>query len=180
MKHAKPSLLLALVALLLVACAPATKMVSNKAGNWQSQPKRLFVVTDVGSDFGDEYYKSFEEKTTSILRDCGVTAGFSRITELELDRDIHVNRVKAFGADTVLTVRRNGGTRSQNALFHVIYDVVLMDAPSGKIGWRARTDFYRGGTAVFTPAERGASLAIDITNKMKDDGLLGTCAPIKA
>jgi hypothetical protein len=54
-----------------------------------------------------------------------------------------------------------------------------MDAASAKIGWRARTDFYRGGTAI-PAAERGATLAVDITNKMKEDGLLGTCAPVKS
>lgn len=42
---------------------------------------------------------------------------------------------------------------------------------SNRTVWRAKADFYRGGTLI--PIEqRGEALATDLTGKLKDDGIL--------
>ena len=43
----------------------------------------------------------------------------------------------------------------------------------------AAVTFYRGGT-IIPSTDRGAALAVDITNKMKEDHIFRTCEVIKA
>ena len=64
------------------------------------------------------------------------------------------------------------------ALVDVIYDVRLIDVQSKRIVWRAAVTFYRGGTAIVSAADRGAALAVDITNKMKEDKVFRGCEVI--
>ena len=173
--------LLALVCTFLAGCAPATKIASNKAAGYSFEPKRMFIFTDIGSEFGNDFATAFQTKFTSIAQDCGVAVGLSRMSKLELDENIHINRMKSFNADTLLSIRRSGGTRrdlTDSGIFHVIYDIRLMDVQSSKVVYRATSDFYRGGT-VIPITERGEALAVDITNKMKEDQVLRGCAPIK-
>jgi hypothetical protein len=161
----------------MVSCAPATKIATNKAGGYTSEPKRVFVVTDVGTDFGDEFYDAFQRKLTEIIQDCGAQLQISRMSTLELDPGVHLKKMKAFNADTMMTIRRNGGTKSQYGLYHVIYDVRLIDVPSDKTVWRANTNFYRGGTLI-PISDRGEVLAVDVTNSMKQDRIFSACPVI--
>ena len=48
------SLLLA-VAFLAAACAAPSRIVSNKSADYTQEPKRLFVVTDIGTEWGVEF-----------------------------------------------------------------------------------------------------------------------------
>jgi len=160
------------------ACAPATRVQSNKAQDYTSEPKRVFVLTDVGSDFGDEYAQAFQERLVGIARDCGAVIEVSRINPLELDNSARTARMKDFNPDVVLSIFRAGGTRNQSGLFHVIYDVRLQDVQSKKMVWRANFNFYRGG-GLIPVADRGRALAVDITNKMKEDGIVRSCPVIK-
>ena len=68
---------------------------------------------------------------------------------------------------------------SSGQLVDVIYDVRLVDIQSKRIVWRAAVTFYRGGT-IIPSTDRGAALAVDITNKMKEDHIFRTCEVIKA
>lgn len=164
--------------LLVSACVNPTKITSNKAPGYSKELKRLFVITDIGAEYGAVYADTFGSKLQAIAKDCGVELEISRVVPLELDSSKHVTRMKAFNPDAVLHIRRNGGTKDQYGnLFHVIYDSRLIDMPGNKAVWRSSTGFWRGGTAI-PIAERGEALAVDLTNKMKQDGLLGACKVI--
>ncbi len=163
---------------ILSGCVLPTTITSNKSPTYKTEPKQIFVITDVGSEFGDEYFNAFQKKMTSITKDCGANITMSRITPLELDESTHLKKIKEFNADSIISIKRNGGTRDQYRLFHVIYDIKLLDVRSNKIIWRAETNFYRGGT-IIPLQERGEALAIDITNKMKEDKLFNNCKIIK-
>ena len=107
----------------------------------------------------------------------GATAQLSMISSLELDDNVHLRRAKAFNADTVLSIRRNGGTKSQYGnIINVIYDSRLWDTGTNKVVWRSSAQFVRGLTPL---PDRGQQLAIDITNKMKEDGIFRSCAVVK-
>ena len=170
----------AIVALSLVlwACAPATRVQSNKAQDYANEPKRVFVLTDVGSDFGDEYAQAFQERLTGIAKDCGAVLEVSRVSSLELDNSARTTRMNEFKPDVVLSIFRAGGTRNQYGLFHVIYDARLQDVESKKLVWRANFSFHRGG-GLIPIADRGRALAVDITNRMKQDGIVRSCPVIK-
>lgn len=87
--------------------------------------------------------------------------------------------MKMFKADTIMSVRRNGGTRNEYGIFHAIYNVKLVDVQTNKAVWREDTNFYRGGTAI-PIKERGETLAVDITNKIKEDKIFRSCEIIKS
>jgi len=166
--------------LLVSACAAPTQISSNKAQDYTAQPTRLFVVTDVGSDFGNDFANSFQAKLINIASDCGSAAEVSRISALELDDSTRRREIDGFKPDVFLSIRRNGGTKmSSGQLVDVIYDVRLVDIQSKRIVWRAAVTFYRGGT-IIPSTDRGAALAVDITNKMKEDHIFRTCEVIKA
>ena len=172
--------ILALSSLLLCACVAPTQISSNMAQDYTAQPKRLFVITDVGSDFGDAFANSFQSKLLNIAADCGSALQLSRISTLELDDSARRSEIATFKPDTFLSIRRNGGTKLQSGqIVDIIYDVRLIDIQSKRIVWRAAVTFYRGGTAVVSAAERGTALAVDITNKMKEDHVFRACEVIK-
>jgi hypothetical protein len=97
-----------------------------------------------------------------------------------LDDSTRRREIDGFKPDVFLSIRRNGGTEiSTGQLVDVIYDVRLVDIQSKRIVWRAAVTFYRGGT-IIPSTDRGAALAVDITNKMKEDHIFRTCEVIKA
>jgi len=167
------------VSIIVSACAaPRSQITSNKAENYSTEPKRIFVVTDVGSDFGKDFADSFQSKLITIARGCGADVEVSTISTLELDNNVHSKKLKNFGADTVMTVKRNGGTRTNGVLNHVIYNVKITDIQNKKTVWRANVNFHRGGSFVVSTAERGQALAVDIINKMIEDKIFNSCPPI--
>ena len=172
----KHSLLLA-VAFLCAACAAPSRIVSNKAADYTQEPKRLFVVTDIGTDWGMDFFNAFKARLGPIVAECGGVLEISRISSLELDENVHVRKAVAFKADSLLSIRRNGGTKDQyGGTIDVIYDSRLHDIKSNKVVWRSSTRFARA--PLFPIAERGQTLAIELTNKMKTDGLWHNCPVI--
>lgn len=51
-------------------CAALTKITSNKAPNYNSEPKDIFSLIDLGKQCSDDFYDSFAEKLQNILKDC--------------------------------------------------------------------------------------------------------------
>jgi hypothetical protein len=152
-------------------------MASNKAAGYTKEPQRVFVITDIGTEWGNDYYNAFKGKFTALVSQCGATAQVSRISNLELDENVHLRRAKAFNADTLLTIRRNGGTKNQyGTIINVDYDSRLRDLQSNKIVWRSSAHFIRGLTPIH---DRGEQLAIDITNRMKQDGIFASCPQVQ-
>ena len=170
--------LIACTCLLAYACAPQTKIASKKATDYSAEAKRIFVVTDVGTDFGNEFGDAFQNKLTAIAESCGAVMQVDRISSLELDEDVHLKKMKEFDANVLMSVRRNGGTKNQYGLFQVYYDVRLVDIALNKTVYRANVDFSRGPITI-PLATRGEALAVDITNKMKEDGIVHGCPVIK-
>jgi hypothetical protein len=90
---------------------------------------------------------------------------------------VHLRRAKAFNADALLTIRRNGGTKNQyGTIINVDYDSRLRDLQSNKIVWRSSAHFIRGLTPIH---DRGEQLAVDITNRMKQDGIFASCSQVQ-
>jgi hypothetical protein len=168
---------LALSCLLLISgcivLQPRTYMSSNRAATYTKEPKRVFLITDAGSEFGEKFYSAFKDNLGAAITECGATFAASRITELELDNNTHLNKMKEFGADTLLSVRRNGGTKmSTGAFMDMKYDIKLIDAQSDKVVWRANANFFPGNT---TKENDGKSMATQIIEKMKADKIFTTC-----
>lgn len=164
-------------AILVSACAAPAHMTSNKATSYTKQPKRVYVMTNVGDEWGNDYYNAFKGKIAEILRQCGVESELSRISSVELDEKVHTKRARAFKADAVLSIRRSGGTKNQyGTIIDVNYDSRLYDVDTGKVVWRSTAArFIRGLTPV---ADRGEELAVDITNTMKADGIFPSCPKV--
>jgi hypothetical protein len=164
----------------LAACAPSTRITSNRSTDYAGEPRRLFVISQASMDFGKEFGDAFDQGLIAIGKECGATVQVSDMTALELDQKIHLERLKAFGPDAVLMVRRSGGMR--NAYGHVMsldFDVMLGDPNTNKAVWRANVyNFARGG-GLTSDAARGRTLAVDMTNKMKFDQVWRSCPLLK-
>jgi hypothetical protein len=168
---------LVVAALVLAACAAPARIESRKAAEYAKEPKRVFVMTDIGTEWGNDYYKAFQRKFTAALQQCGATVQMGHISGLELDESVHLKRARAFNADTVLAIRRNGGTKNQyGAITDVIYDSRLLDVQTNKMVWRSSAKFIRGLTPI---SDRGEELALDIAQKLHQDGILRSCPPPK-
>lgn len=173
--YASRFLFVLLICGIVSGCAATTRTKTNRANDYNGQPKRLFVITDIGTDFGSQFSNAFQNKIKSIAKDCGVVVDIAYLSVLELDESRYDRQMMGFRPDTVLSIKRNGGTKSaEGVLFHVIYDSKLIDMSTKKLVWRAQTDFYRGGFAI-PVEERGESLAIDLTNKIKEDKIFRSC-----
>lgn len=172
--------ILILMTVILSACVspPVTDINSKMAENYAGQPRKIFVLTDIGSDFGEEFFVAFEEKIKFLSKECGSDMLVSRLVPLELDEGVHARKLKEFGSDFLMSIRRNGGTQSQNTLFHVVYDARVVQMVGAKIVWRAKVDFYRGGT-IIPLQKRGDALAIDLIRKMRADGIFKNCTSVE-
>ena len=163
-------------AILISACAAPAHMTSNKAATYTKQPKRVFVMTNIGDEWGQAYYEAFQAKMVALLKECGTEARLDRISRLELDESVHSKRARASNADALLSIRRTGGTKNQyGTIIDVNYDSRLYDADTGKVVWRSSAKFIRGLTPI---ADRGEELAVDITNQLKEDGIFGSCPKV--
>lgn len=170
-------LLTVIAGLLMMAACVSTKIQSNRAEDYAQQPKRLFVITNIGTDFGSEYAEAFRGALTRIAKACGAEVEMSILAPLELDESVHDQKRKAFNADTVLSVRRAGGTRDAYGLLNVNYDSRLINLATNKTVWRSSMTFHRNRLVAIE--KRGEALAVDLTNKMKDDRIFGSCPRIE-
>ena len=105
---------------------------------------------------------------------CGVSVLTSKISALELDDAPRLAAMKSFAPDALLAIRRSGGTTSGGGIINVRYDLRLADPVTNKVVWRADASVVRG--AYLPMAQRGETVAIEISNKMKTDGLYGNCS----
>ncbi len=175
-------IVLIFIAVILTACVftPQTTITSNRAENYAKKPKRIFVLTTISADFGKKMFDSFEKKFIAIANDCDTAVMVNQVNSLELDEKIYAKNAEAFKADTLMVMRPNGGLVSQyGRIFNVIYDIKLMDVSSEQTIWRAKAKFVPG-ESIGRPVVLGEKLAIDITNKMKNDRLWGACAIIQS
>jgi hypothetical protein len=159
------------LALLISACSPDRKVVTNKAAGFDREIKRLYIVDFSGGEYGEEFNNAFHSGLVDVAKNCGATAELVAPGPLDLiDRG---QEALKSGADSLLAIRR-GNVLGPGAGYVPIYDVQLIDLASKRTVWRANAN-ARSGT-IFVPAtERGRTLAIDLTNNMKSDGILRGC-----
>ena len=166
-------LVLVLTIILVTACAEQVVISSNKAPGYMVKPKRIFVLTNIGSEYGKKFFNSFHKEMTSIANDCAVTMYVSKVSPLELDMRHHANKIKHFKPDAGLIISYRGGTLDYfGNVVMAKYDVMLSDLGYKRNVWRASIEFSVGEFA-------GDVLAVEITNKMKEDGILHSCTMIK-
>jgi ABC-type branched-subunit amino acid transport system substrate-binding protein len=167
----------AITLVLLAACATVPNITSNRAADYTGAPKRIFVITDIGTEYGKQYADAFQTRFIAAAKECGAEVQMLRTTPLDVDDNAQAQKIRAFAPDAILRFRRNGGTNSGGALVHVIYDARLIDLPTTKSVWRAVVNFHMGSIG-FGLVDRSADMAADIVEKMKADRLLPCSAKV--
>lgn len=164
--------------LLLGGCAPTTVGVTSRTSDYTNKPTRMYVLGTTGMGWNSDFSAAFSAKFREVTRQCGVESAYDEITGLELDSSALTGRMRAFGADTVLTIANGGGVvNTAGGRLSINYGTTLTDVRQNRAVWKGKYTFSRGGT-IIPIEERAAVLAIDITNSLKKDGLLTGCAQI--
>lgn len=170
---------LAALALGAAACAPQAKVSSIRAQDYAQHPKRIYVISAQGMGWGAEFAPTFRAKFQDIVRNCGAVATFEDVTGLELDHRAATEKAAAFHADAVLTIVNAGGVVNASGGRMVMdYNTTMADIAQNRAVWRAKFSFSRGSIAI-PLTERGAVFAVELTNRLKTDGLLAGCSPIQ-
>lgn len=173
-----PALLVA--AALLSGCATRASLVeSNRAQDWSGKLQKVYVQVTFMKEWGQEFSDAFEKRVGVLLTECGVASKVVRRSDLDLDSpEARAAELRQFGADSVLSVRPTGGGLNQDGVVvNRVFAAQLVVTPSRPV-WRAVFTVYRGGARVETLAQRGEAFAIEMTNRMKADRLLGSCAEL--
>jgi hypothetical protein len=123
----------------LAGCANPTSVRWNKADNYAGKPARVLLVTDIGSEYGDEFAAGFTRQFTALAAGCGASLDTVRTSPNDRARAEDQPRARDYAADTVLSIRRSGGTRSGGLVIHVIYDIRLIEMSARLCGARRPT-----------------------------------------
>lgn len=169
-------------AAVLAGCAPATVKQTNRASDYTAKPQRLYVIAGSGMGWGKEFVDAFQQRFEMLARQCGTAVSFEEVSGLELDDHGIVARTQQFRADTLLFIAHGGGVIMMGGgnRISIRYMATMRDVAQRRNVWRGSFDFGRGGTAI-PLAERGAVFAIDLSNSLKEDGLLQgpECKPVE-
>ncbi len=164
---------LAVCCALLAACAPQTRIVTNKASDFTREPKRIFVLSDIGDEMGKGFGVGFQRKIAALFQRCGIDTESVYLSALELDESIYAKKIEAYRPDSLLAIRRAGGTKDPNGVIvQANFDVRLTDVQSTKVVWRANIN-TRGGFGMAVTV--GEALALELANKLKEDQILRSC-----
>ena len=166
---------------IVAACAPETKITTNKMPDYVGNPKRLFVFSRIEGDFGDEFTPTFNDMFVKIAKECGADAELVTTLPESSDNQDSMAKMKAFNPDTVLSITRGAGLATRPDMLTPssvtvarTYNLQLIELPSQKTVWRANAVFRRGSGLV-KGSDRGQTLAIEITDRMKSDGIFRSC-----
>ncbi|MBV8635714.1 MAG: hypothetical protein JO002_14565 [Burkholderiaceae bacterium] len=155
------------------AHADPTRIGSMKTRFYQDDPHRLFVLTNFGTRVGKDFANAFHDRFIDIVKQCHVDVDISMRTPLDLDEGIHLRKMKSFAPDSILRIARSGGqVDSGGNLYNVNLDIKLFDAKTNQPTWEAVIEYYEISD---TPAMRGESLAIDLSNEMKAAKVFNAC-----
>lgn len=159
----------------LLGCVGFASIESNGASSASVSATRIFVVMDMGEEFGKDYLEGFQAKFEAALKSCNVASQFSVVAPLELDGSGRIAAIRDFMPDAVLSIGKNGGTyvRWQGQQMRR-YSLNLVEVRSGKAVWKADGVVTRGPQAL-PQAGTGALAARVFADKMKTDRVLGTC-----
>jgi hypothetical protein len=177
MKRTQLNLLLVIAAALCAGCATRPSIVeSNRAQDWTGQIRRAYVQVTSMREWGPPFNDAFEKQINQVLSQCGVTSKIVRRNALDLENpEQRTADVRQFGADSVLAIWPTGGGQNVNGTPVNRIFAAQLTVPPARPVWRAHFTVFRGGTAVETLAQRGEAFAIELTNRMKQEGLLAPC-----
>jgi hypothetical protein len=167
----------------LVGCAPHSETTSNKMPDYNAEPKRVFLVSYIGNDFGGDFYKAFVEKVDALVGECGAEFAMTTVSSLDLDPKVHTQKINNFRPDALLSLRHPSGTigysNTRDGIVKVIYEAELVDVVSRKPALRAHFDFFKGSPTraeLSSKSYIGEALATDLVNQLKKDGIFRSCA----
>lgn len=165
----------------LSACASRVSIDTNKAQNYTKQSRRLFVVEVVDARL--PISQPFRENFTKLTKSCGVTLGYflrhaqeqSLALETSDQQTARQNtEIAKFRPDSVLGVTPTSFVSgSRSGLQTVNYSLELLDPASRKLVWKAAVTLHIGAYSGAT--SWGETLATGIVDRMKQDGILGSC-----
>lgn len=161
-----------LAAALLSGCAPVSEVHSNRAHDYRAEPKRLFVIANMGAGAPAGVYLGFERGMREFAARCVGEIGFSRVDALELDSAVHRRRMSAFDADTNLVVRFLDGAKYHNQVIELRYDAQLVELPSERPVWRANLSIRSGLNSNEVVGEK---IANDLIEQLRLDSILKKC-----
>jgi hypothetical protein len=156
---------------LATGCAPHTVIASTRVEGYSQMLSSLFVLSQVGSE-GEVSAERFEKKLTETGAACGIRIGITTMRRLDLNPDVHLERMKLFAPEHVLMLKQAGGITGD--VHWEYYDARLLELPKTMI-WRADVRLNRDGTLFGDPGE---ILAIDLLRKLRDDRFIPPCAKI--
>lgn len=156
---------------LATGCGPHTVIASTRAAGYSKKLSSLFVLSQVGSE-GEVSVERFEKKLTETGEACGIRIGITNMTRLDLDPDVHLERMKRFAPEHVLILKQAGGITG--AVHWQYYDARLLELPKTMI-WRADVQLNRDGMLFGDPGE---ILAMDLLRQLQDDRFIPPCAKL--
>jgi hypothetical protein len=153
-------------------CSATTSIMSSKAPDFRDRLTDMFVISQVGSreEISADLFKTELEQRA---RGCGIRLGVSNVSPVELDPEIHLVRMKSFGARYLLTLAAAGGTRNNRTITQATYDARLYEGPTRMV-WRANVRLTLGAEGL--PDRGSAVLAHQLLAKLSADGVTRWCA----
>jgi hypothetical protein len=167
-------ILLSFITALAAGCAGTriTRVVSNADPAYAKSVGRLFVLAQL-PDSGWEppamfsfsnSHEGYQEnaalfKTTLEIRfrNIGVGCSCAVKTNVELDDNVYVNKMKSFNPDALLIVDCTSAGTKNNVMSTANFNLSLIDAATGKRFWRAQ--FLMNISLTFGRKPSGASMA---------------------
>ncbi len=191
----RPWVALAWVAL-AIGCSASTQIKSAKAPDFAGRVPRMFVISEVGIESDSQYPDPGPTRTSAtgtprvtlaarfkaaLVREakaCGVELDVSSVTKLDLDPDVHLERLASFGARYVLTLTETGGTKSaEGVVVEAAYDARLTDREDNdRIVWRADMHLRHGSMFGEDP---GVIVARDLLMKLDADQVITPCPGLR-
>jgi S1-C subfamily serine protease len=170
-----------LLATLVGACTPSTRIAAVKATDYTAQPKRLFVVAVLDGSVTSDNRRDFSEALQRSIHACGVAVEVFLKSPLSFD-DVEAQHRLAFQPDTVLIVRPlSRATNGYGAVIGTVHlaELSVAAAPElpgapAKVVWKAEIGM---GLVYVNHEVIGETLAQDLANRMKGDGLFPGCRP---
>lgn len=160
------------VGALLNGCAPVSRVQSNRAYDYRDEPRRLFVIANMGIGAPAGVYLGFERGMREFAARCVKDIDFSRVDALELDSAVHDRRLREFDPDTHLILRFIGGAKYHSQIVELRYDAQLVDMSSKKRVWRAAMSIRSG---LNSNEVVGEQMANDLVERMRADSIVKQC-----
>jgi hypothetical protein len=163
---------IALIALLLsiVSSCTSISVKSNKDASASRKINRLFVIVNHGEVNDQKYSNELIQSLKNCLSNSPVQLEFSVMTPLDLNPEMHQEKVRAFDAEAVLVISVSTYVINEFGGYPtILYDASLFDPEQKKRLWRGAIN-NSGGTALMK--RRMREMAEKLVGQLRHDGLL--------